>query len=143
MAKISDPRVAPKCALGQAIQYCRNQWNKLEAFLKDGRLELSNNRSERSIKPFVIGHKNWLFNNTPKGTDASATIYSIIKTAKENGLNPFTYLTYLFEQLPNMDFNDLNALDKLLPWSESLPVSCKVPVYNLSYPHFLFKVGII
>lgn len=124
--KYQTPRVAPKGALGQAIQYCRNQWDKLEAFLKDGRLELSNNRSERTIKPFVIGRKNWLFANTPRGADASATIYSIIETAKENDLNPFAYLTYLFEQLPNMDINDKDSLDQLLPWSANLPASCKV-----------------
>ncbi|MBM7684271.1 transposase, partial [Pullulanibacillus pueri] len=58
------PRVLPKSALGQAIKYCRNQWDKLEAFLKDGRLEIDNNRAERSIKPFVIGRRNWLFSNT-------------------------------------------------------------------------------
>ena len=54
-------------------------------------------RSERSIKPFVIGRKNWLFANTPSGARASAVIYSIVETAKENGLNPFIYLNYLFE----------------------------------------------
>jgi len=69
--------------------------------MQDGRLELDNDRSERSIKPFVIGRKNWLFANTPRGAKASATIYSVIETAKENGLNPFEYLKYLFEQLPS------------------------------------------
>jgi len=126
--KYQTPRVLPKSALGQAIQYCRNQWDKLEAFLKDGRLEIDNNRSERSIKPFVIGRKNWLFSNTPKGAHASAIIYSIVETAKENGLNPFKYLTYLFEQLPNVDIEDKDSLDILLPWSASLPDSCKVHI---------------
>lgn len=115
------PRVLPKSAFGQAIAYCLNQWDKLTAFLKDGRLELDNNRAERSIKPFVIGRKNWLFSNTPKGAKASATIYSIVETAKENGLDPFTYLKYLFEQLPNIDINDESVLDKFLPWSDALP----------------------
>ena len=86
------PRVLPKNAFGQAIAYCLNQWDKLTAFLKDGRLELDNNRAERSIKPFVIGRKNWLFPNTPRGAKASATIYSIVETAKENSLDPFAYL---------------------------------------------------
>ncbi len=93
----------------------------------DGRLEIDNNRSERSIKPFVIGRKNWLFSNTPKGANASATIYSIVETAKENGLNPFEYLTYLFERLPNINIKDQHALDTLLPWSANLPGHCKVP----------------
>lgn len=124
--KYQTPRVLPKSAVGKAIQYCRNQWDKLTAFLKDGRLELDNNRSERSIKPFVIGRKNWLFANTQKGASASATIYSVVETAKENGLNPFEYLKFLFEELPNMDIKEEDALDKLLPWSTTLPDVCKV-----------------
>ena len=118
------PRVLPKSALGEAIRYCRNQWDKLENFLLNGRLEISNNRSERSIKPFVMGRKNWLFSNTPRGAKASATIYSIIETAKENGLIPFQYLTYLFERMPNLGNG---SLDELLPWSASLPDYCKMP----------------
>lgn len=121
-----EPKVLPKSALGLAIKYCQKQWDKLTAFLKDGRLEISNNRAERSIKPFVIGRKNWLFSNTPKGAQTSAIIYSIVETAKENGLNPFEYLTYLFEQLPNLDTNDKEALDQLLPWSSALPDFCRI-----------------
>jgi transposase len=120
------PRVLPKSALGQAVKYCRNQWERLEAFLKDGRLEIDNNRSERSIKPFVIGRKNWLFANTAKGAKSSAIIYSIVETAKENGLNPLHYLTYLFEKLPNIDIKDLSKLDQLLPWSSNIPEECRL-----------------
>lgn len=120
------PKVLPKSAFGHAIQYCLNQWDKLEVFLQDGRLELDNNRSERSFKPFVIGRKNWLFANTSRGARASAIIYSIIETAKENGLNPFLYLTYLFETLPNMDINQKEMLDRLLPWSTSIPTGCLI-----------------
>lgn len=119
-------RVLPKSTLGQAVQYCLNQWDKLVGFLEDGRLEIDNNRSERSIKPFVIGRKNWLFANTTRGARASATIYSLIETAKENRLNPFTYLTYLFEKLPNMDIENQDALDQLMPWSSSIPLVCRV-----------------
>lgn len=128
--RIQRPKVLPKSAFGQAISYCLNQWDKLETFLLDGRLEIDNNRSERSIKPFVIGRKNWLFANTPRGAKASAIIYSIIETAKENGLNPLQYLTYLFEQLPNMDTNDKHALDQILPWSNDLPSTCRVHQKN-------------
>ena len=120
------PRVLLKSAFGQAIGYCLNQWDKLLAYLADGRLELDNNRAERSIKPFVIGRKGWLFSNTPRGARASATIYSIVETAKENGLNPFTYLIYLFEQMPNIDVKDRNTLDELLPWSKNLPAECRI-----------------
>ena len=121
------PRVLPKSTLGGAIAYCLNQWDKLVVFLQDERLELDNNRSERSIKPFVIGRKNWLFSNTPRGANASATIYSVIETAKENGLNPLIYLTWLFEEMPQLaDPKDPAALDRLLPWSELLPASCRL-----------------
>jgi len=123
--KTQKTQVLPKSSFGQAVNYCLNQWDKLIAFLQDGRLELDNNWSERSIKPFVIGRKNWLFANTPRGARASAITYSIIETAKENGLNPFQYLSYLFEKLPNLDPTDGNALDQLLPWSDSLPPVCR------------------
>ena len=120
-------RVLPKSLTGAAITYCINQWEKLEAYLLDGRLEIDNNRSERSIKPFVIGRKNWMFANTPRGAKASAIIYSIVETAKENSLNPYNYLTYLFEKLPQLpDLKDTEALDRMLPWSNTLPLTCRV-----------------
>ncbi len=111
------PSVLPKSLFGLAVNYGRQQWPKLVRFLEDGRIEISNNRAERSIKPFVIGRKNWLFANTPKGARASAVIYSIIESAKENRLNPYAYLNYLFEKLPNLDSRDDVTLDALLPWS--------------------------
>jgi len=74
-------------------------------FLEDGQIELSNNRAERSIKPFEIGRRNFLFSNTPRGAKASAIVYSIVESAKENGLNPFEYLKCLFKTLPDMDLN--------------------------------------
>lgn len=124
--KIQTPKVLPKSALGKAIKYCRKQWHKLIVFLEDGRLEIDNNRSERSIKPFVIGRKNFLFSNTPKGAKSSAVIYSLVETAKENGLKPFEYLKYLFEQLPNIDTTNDEELDQLLPWSPNIPLHCQV-----------------
>lgn len=122
--KIQEQKVLPKSGIGKAITYCLNQWDKLVAFLEDGRLEIDNNRSERSIKSVVIGRKAWLFSNTPQGARASAIIYSIVETAIANGLNPYYYLRYLFEQLPNMDLTNMDALDQILPWSTTLPVSC-------------------
>lgn len=115
-------RVLPQSLLGQAVRYCQNQWGKLQGFLLDGRLEIDNNRSERSIKPFVIGRRAWLFSNTTKGARASAVVYSVVETAKENGLIPFEYLRYLFERLPNLG---AGGLDELLPWSDSLPDPCR------------------
>ncbi|KRQ85772.1 Transposase IS66 family protein [Caloramator mitchellensis] len=82
----------PKSSYGKAINYSFNHKEKLMNILKDGRLELCNNRAEREIKPFAIGRKNWLFSNTPQGARASAITYSIIETAKENKLIPFEYL---------------------------------------------------
>ena len=125
--KIEKARVAPKTKLGEAITYCLNQWSKLTVFLEDGRLELDNNRAERSIKPFVMGRKAWLFSTSPKGAKASAIIYSIVETAKENGLDPLRYLTYLLEQLPLIDLQDYAALDALMPWSKNVPTNCHIP----------------
>jgi transposase len=127
--KKQKQQVLPKSAFGQAITYCLNQWDNLNSFLLDGRLEIDNNRAERSIKPFVIGRKNWLFTNTPRGARSSAIIYSIIETAKENNLKPYNYLVYLFEQLPNIDMADQDqaAIDNLLPWSDILPQECRMP----------------
>jgi transposase len=113
-------KVLPKSALGEALTYCRNQWPKLIVFLEDGRLELDNNRAERSIKPFVIGRKNWLFANTARGARVSAVVYSIVETAKENGLDPCAYLKYLFDRLPGIPRDNADALDSLLPWSEPI-----------------------
>ncbi|WP_342580823.1 IS66 family transposase [Ureibacillus sp. FSL W7-1570] len=125
--KTKRPQVPPKSKLGEAITYCINQWSKLIVFLEDGRLEIDNNRAERSIKPFVMGRKAWLFAQSMKGASASAIIYSIVETAKENQLNPLNYLTYLFEQLPLIDHNDVEAIDQLLPWSKTIPEECRVP----------------
>lgn len=110
--------VSHKSALGTALTYCNNQWSKLIEFLNDGRLEIDNNLAERSIKPFVVGRKNWLFSNTPRGAKTSAIIYSIIETAKENGLDPFTYLNYVFEQLSRN--NTKKTMDDLLPWNPTV-----------------------
>ncbi|MCL2109957.1 MAG: IS66 family transposase [Oscillospiraceae bacterium] len=114
----------PKTGFYTAVVYARNQREYLERYLEDGRLEISNNRAERSIKPFVIGRKNWLFANTPRGAKASAILYSIIETAKENGLNPYEYLTYIFKNAPNGDIrNNVNNLERLIPWF--VPNFCK------------------
>lgn len=120
-------RVLPKGLLGTAITYCTNQWPKLTAFLQDGRLEIDNNRSERAIKPTVIGRKNFLFSNTPRGARASAVLYSIVETAKANRLKPEAYLQYLFEQLPQLpNLQDAAALEKPAPWSPALPITCRL-----------------
>lgn len=91
---------APKSALGRALYYLREQWPYLIRFLEDGRLEISNNGVERSVKPFVMGRKNWLFANTEGGAQSSAMIYSLIETAKENGLAPYRYFIHVLTEAP-------------------------------------------
>jgi hypothetical protein len=121
---VSGVNPPPKTGLATAVVYARNQREYLGRYLEDGRLEISNNRAERSIKPFVIGRKNWLFANTPRGAKASAILYSIIETAKENGLNPYDYLTHIFKNAPNWNIrNNFDFLDLLMPWNA--PDDCK------------------
>mgnify|MGYP003293615956 CR=1 FL=1 len=88
-----------------------------------GRLEISNNRAERSIKPFVIDRKNFLFANTPKGATGSAIMFSLIQTAIENGLDPYKYLTWLLKTTKDADLTDVQVVKKLLPWNA--PQECK------------------
>ncbi len=94
----------------------------LQNVFLDGRLEISNNRAERSVKPFVIGRKNWLFSNTPDGAAASSVMYSIVETAKENGLHPQKYIEFPLKALLGSTTADI---DNLLPWSPILPSSCR------------------
>ena len=110
----------PQSALGKAVGYCLNQWSKLIVFLEDGRLEVDNNRAERAVKPFVIGRKNWLFANTPCGAQSSAISYSVVESAKQNGLNPLSYLTHVFSTLHTIASQDTDALDALMPWSAEM-----------------------
>ena len=116
---------APKSALGKAFTYLKEQWPYLTNYLKDGRLELSNNRAERSIKPFVIDRKNFLFANTPKGATGSAVMFSLIQTAIENGLDPYKYLTWLLKNANNADLKNPDMPEKLLPWNASADCRAK------------------
>jgi transposase len=112
----SQQQVLPKSAMGKAIQYNLNQWQKLNRYIENGALNIDNNRAERAVKPFVIGRKNWMFSNTVSGANASAALYSVIETAKANGLTPFNYLMYLLEELPKQPEN----LEYLMPWNVDL-----------------------
>ena len=86
--------------LGKAINYTLKQWPKLLVYLDDGRLEISNNRMERAMKPFAVGRKNWLFANSTAGAHAAANIFSLIETCKANGVSPYDWLRYTLTQLP-------------------------------------------
>jgi len=101
----------PKSLLGKAIAYALGQWSRVEAYLKDGRLRPDNNLAENAIRPFAVGRKNWLFSGSPAGASASAAIYSLVETAKANGLDPLRYLHFAFEKLPlAKSREDLRAL---------------------------------
>lgn len=109
----------PKSLTGKAVLYALKQKDNLKRYLDDGRLEMTNNRAERAIKPFVIGRKNWLFCNTVSGAAASAKLYSLIETAKANGLKIHEYLTWVFENIHKLPPCDL------IPWSEKIPDSIR------------------
>ena len=124
-ANALKPQTAPKSALGKALHYLLEQWLYLVRYLEDGRLEFSNNRAERSIKPFVMGRKNFLFCNTPGGAQSSAVLYSLIETAKETGLDPYRYLLWVLERAPKLaQTADEAWAEKLIP--AQAPAECKV-----------------
>ena len=123
---------AGKNAFGIAVNYTLGQWKYLERYLLDGRLEISNNRAENSIRPFAVGRKNWLFCNTPKGAVASAVLYSIVETAKENNLDPYGYLAYILSRAPSLNLDDPAAVATLLP--DMAPDACRIAVSQTSLP---------
>ena len=104
----------PKTTLGKAVNYLHKQWPRLIAYVEAGHWPMDNNRAENTIRPFVIGRKNWLFANSQAGARASANLYSLIETAKANGLEPYAYLKKLFTLLPQAE--NLKDIDALLPW---------------------------
>ncbi|MEG1254883.1 IS66 family transposase [Clostridium sp.] len=116
----------PKSALGKALEYTKKLLPDMKTLLGDGMLEVDNNGSERAIKPFVIGRKNWLFSNTSKGDKASAMIYSLIETAKSNNLVVEKYLVYLFDMLSKSDVKSRDELLEIMPCSAALPEEFKI-----------------
>ena len=114
---------AKNSKLGIALTYLHNNSKELSEYLNDGRLEISNNLAERSIKPFVIDRKNFLFSNTPRGATSSAVIFSIIQTAIANGLDPYLYLKYIFTEAPKKKAKGEDWVVDMLP--EKVPDFCK------------------
>ena len=108
-------QVPPKSLIGKAISYTLSQWGRLTAYLKDGILSMDNNAAENAIRPFVVGRKNWLFAGTTEGAEASALFYSLIETARANGLEPYGYLRYIFSKLPLAQ--KIEDYEALLPWN--------------------------
>ena len=120
--KSFDPQHIIKGKFRDGIVYSRNQEEALRAFLLDGRLPCSNNAAERSIKPFVISRTNFLYCKTPSVAKATATVFSLIETAKANRLDPFKYLVYIFEKLSQDEDYDL---EQLMPWTEAVASTCR------------------
>ena len=109
----------PQGPLGQAIAYTRQRWRYLTTYLEDGRYEIDNNRTERAIKPFVMGRNNFLFSQSVDGAHTSARLYGLIETAKMHLLNPVEYLKYLFTELPNC--KNVSDYEALLPYNIENP----------------------
>jgi len=107
------PKVPPSTTTGKALNYLHNEWDKLIRYLEDGRLEIDNNGAENAIRPFVLGRKNWLFSASVKGVKASVNLYSLIETAKANGLEPYAYLRHLYTELPRAE--TVEEIEALVP----------------------------
>ena len=113
--------------LTKALVYAQNQKKYLETFLEDGRLPISNNLCEATIRPFATARRAWLFADTPKGAKANAILYTLVESARANQLNVFEYLKYLLAEIPNSGFLEHpQILDEYLPWSKSLPEQCRL-----------------
>lgn len=125
-AYLKTINVSKKDKFGDAVRYARNQEKYLRVFLTDGDVPIDNNASERAIRGFCIGKKNWQMIDTIHGAKSSAIIYSIVETAKANNLKPFDYVQHLLEEIPkHMNDKDCSFLEDLLPWSEKLPAGIR------------------
>jgi transposase len=111
------PGVTPKSALGTALSYLRDYWPRLTRYTERGDLPIDNNRAENAIRPFVVGRKAWLFSDTVAGANASAVIYSVLETAKANGVEPYTWLRRVLRDLPAA--KTVDQVEALLPWNLS------------------------
>lgn len=108
----------------KALTYARNRQDILMTYLEDGRCSLSNNMSENTIRPVVVGRKNWLFSDTMDGAEASMGIYTIVEMAKLHGLEPYKYMKYILERRPAYQFSD-EELEKPAPWSDRVQEICR------------------
>lgn len=129
--QVEQCTVPPKTKTRQGLNYLINQEAYLKVFLTDGDVPIDNSASERAIRTFCIGKKNWMFHNTANGASASAMVYSISETAKLNNLRPYYYFKYILTELPKLcdEQGTINPadLDHLMPWAEDLPDECRKP----------------
>lgn len=120
--------VLAKGETGKGLQYCINQEEYLKVFLTDGEVPIDDSASERALRNFTIGRKNFMTINTIRGAQASAVIYSITETARANGLNVYYYIKHLLTEIPLLlDKNgniEQSKLEPLMPWSKELPIDC-------------------
>ena len=118
--------ILPKSKLGEAFSYAFNQRNGLMNYLLDGNCAVSNNLAENCIRPFTIGRKNWLFSGSPKGAEASAGIYTLVETAKANGLNPRNYIQFILSDIPGTAFLQYpEFLEDYMPWDPVIQKICR------------------
>ena len=110
----------PESAIGKALHYLHEQWPRLIRYLDSGDYPIDNNAAENTIRPFVVGRKNWLFSASQKGATSSANLYSLIETAKANGLEPYAYLKKIFTGLPNA--KSVDDIENCLPWNCDLKI---------------------
>ena len=121
--------------MDKAVTYIQNRRSYLSTYLEDGRCSFSNNLSENAIRPFTVGRKNWLFCDTPKGADASAIVYTVVETAKANGLEPYHYLKLLLTELPYLGKTPSQEdLMQFLPWSKTMQAACTELKTNINAP---------
>lgn len=129
--QIEQCSVPPKSKTGEGLRFIINQEKYLRVFLEDGDVPIDNSASERAIRTFCLGKKNWMFHNTANGAAASALVYSISETAKLNNLRPYYYFKYILTELPNFCDEqgniDSTKLVDLMPWSDKLPEECRKP----------------
>ena len=112
---INSTKIAKGSLTRKALDYTLNQWPKLIRYCERGDLSLSNVMAENAIRRFVIGRKAWLFADTPAGANASALYYTLIETAKANGLEPYAYLSYVIGNMANAE--TVEQWEALLPWN--------------------------
>lgn len=120
------PLVTPKSALGTALTYMKNLWTMLVRYTERADLPIDNNRAENSIRPFVVGRRSWLFSDTPAGAHSSAVIYSLVETAKANGVEPYAWLRRVLRELPAA--KTVEDVEALLPWNLRLPEISPIPL---------------
>jgi transposase len=129
------PGVPPKSALGKALAYTTSQWTKLCLFLSHPEMPADNNYCEQQIRNFVIGRNAWVFCDSKVGATASANLYSLVMSARANGLESYSYLRHLFEHLPPA--TTVEDVEALLPWNAKTALQARTLRSQLDSPEFV------